>query len=200
MRKVWKLRARLLAVAFVAAAPCLAAGQARQRVIEYDWKAPERPAPLLTESAAESVYAFETGAVAVELVGITAAGLSVGVGGPFEADDDWMKELKVRLRNVSGKNISGATLHLSLPEASYAGGVLQLSLAYQPGGEKTAGATALAPGDEFDLTLTPAEHERQRRRAAKLSGLKSVGRLGLGFLVVAFEDGTQWYCQMAGIN
>lgn len=195
MRKVSKLRARLLACVLVAAAPLVAAGQGRERVVEYDWKGAERPAPLLDEGRGEGVQMFETYLSAVELVEVSAAGQAVGVGRAFGADDDWMKGLSVRLRNVSGRKIKGATLYLSLPEARHGGGAIQLSLAYEQGG----GQGGVAPGDEFDLTLAPAEHERQRARVAKLTGVKSVGRVGLGFVVIEFEDGTRWYCQAAGI-
>lgn len=196
MRKLLKPRVCLLAFAIVVLVPCAAAGQGRERLIEWDWKSPARPAPLIKEGAGDEGPAVETYFVALELVGVFAAGEAVAVGLPFAAEDDWMKDLKVRFRNVSGKSIAGATLHLSLPEARQGGGVMTFSLGY--GGPKE-GRPVVAPGEEFEVTRTPAEHERQQRRLAKVGGVTGVGRVGLGFVVVTFEDGGEWSCQLQAL-
>lgn len=196
MRKLSKPRACLLALVAAACLPCGAAAQSRERLLEWDWKGPSRPLPLIRESGEEAPGA-ETHFVALELVGVSAAGGAVEVGQPFEAGDEWVTDLKVRFRNVSGKPISGAVLFLSYPEARHEGGVMTFNLAY--GTAAAARQPAVAPGEEFEMTRTPEEHERQRRRLAKLGGVTSVGRVGFGFVIVNFEDGGEWKAQLQAL-
>ncbi|HWS54345.1 MAG TPA: hypothetical protein VN228_09470 [Pyrinomonadaceae bacterium] len=198
MRKLSKPRACLLALAALACVPCAAAAQARDRLIDWDWKGPSRPLPIIKESGEEGA-GVETHFVAVELVEVSAAGRSVEVGSPFAAGDEWVDDLKLKFRNVSGKPIASAVVFLSYPEARHEGGVMTFSLAYGT----TAAARllpAVAPGEEFEVTRRPDEHERQRRRLAKLGGVTSVGRVGLGFVIVNFDDGGEWRAQLQALT
>lgn len=196
MRKLWTPRAYLLALVVVAAAPCAAAGQARARVIEWDWKMPFRPTPVIKEATDEGRGAA-TYFVAVELVEVSVAGERVTVGSPFAAGDDWTRELKVRLKNVSGRHIAGAVLYLSFPEARPDGGVMASSLSY---GAVKGRRRAVAPGEEFEVKRTRAEYERHRRWLAKVGDVTSVGRVALGLVIVTFEDGGMWLCQLQALD
>ena len=196
MRKLSKPRACLLAVVAAVCVPCVAAAQARERLVEWDWKGPSRPLPLIREGG-EEAQGVETHFVALELVGVSAAGGAVEIGQPFAAGDDWVTDLKVRFRNVSGKPIASAVLFLSYPEARHEGGVMTFSLAY--GATAAARHPAVAPGEEFEVARTIEEQERQRRRLAKLGGVESVGRVGLGFIIVNFEDGGEWSAQIQAL-
>jgi hypothetical protein len=62
---------------------------------------------------------MSTDVIAVEVVGFNLAGVPISVGEPFRADEDWLKNLRARLKNISEKPISQVRIIFSLPEARF---------------------------------------------------------------------------------
>src|SRR5215210_5154637 len=83
---------------FILAVTSFVNGQARDRVVEvYE----ERDAPLT---------------VALQIVEIKAGGNPVTLGQTFAADEDWLRSLSVRIKNVSGKTINVLPISFGLSE------------------------------------------------------------------------------------
>jgi hypothetical protein len=82
----------------------------------------------------------------LEIVDITVGGKSITLGQSFVADDDWLKSLTVRLKNVSNNSISKVQLNLFLTEIMPGGPLVTLFY----GGE---GQSIIMPGAEADLKL-----------------------------------------------
>ncbi|HLL73151.1 MAG TPA: hypothetical protein VK363_17065 [Pyrinomonadaceae bacterium] len=133
--------------------------------------------------------------MALEVVNILVAKRPVTLGQPFEAGDDWMKDLKVRVKNVSGRPIVHVWLHFSLPEATKGEVITGFSLDYgrRVGAVELEGEQKLAlPGEEFELTHSDEEYERDRRWILEWSGVTSINRVWFGKAAVRFEDETVW--------
>ena len=86
------------------------------------------------------------------ITGIRLAGKAVRINRPFPAADGWLRELVIRVKNISGRPISSARVLVSpergrfeftLPPVTAAGG-----------GQGAVASGALLPGDEADLKLS----------------------------------------------
>lgn len=64
---------------------------------------------------------------ALEIVAINAAGQLITLGQPFTADGEWLKDLSVKVRNISGKAISSIRISFTLPETRYRGAPVVLA-------------------------------------------------------------------------
>jgi hypothetical protein len=143
-----------------------------------------------------------TAAVPLEIVGIIVERKPVRLGQSFVAGDDWMRGLKVRMKNVSGKTSLRATQSFSLPETKdkYVQGEFVVSLRYGKAAyvEAIGGDTdeekqpAVMPGEEFELTWIDRIYERERQFVAQGSGVTEFSRATFGTASVSFEDGAQW--------
>ena len=70
---------------------------------------------------------------AVKITDIRVAGHSITTGEAFDADDDWLRTLTFRLKNVSGQPIMGARIGFGLPETKKGEGMIGFSLEYGQG-------------------------------------------------------------------
>ncbi|HVF88406.1 MAG TPA: hypothetical protein VM866_12495 [Pyrinomonadaceae bacterium] len=130
----------------------------------------------------------------LEVVNIKVAGQSVTPGRPFTADEEWLRNLSVRIKNTSPKPIESIRLQLSLPEARYRAGGLGISLNYggRTKAEKEAGdIKPLMPGGEAELKFTAADYESNQKFVSERSSVSSFSRLVFGQASVNFEDGTR---------
>src|SRR5882724_8691279 len=59
---------------------------------------------------------------AVEVLGFNLAGVPVTIGEPFRADEDWLKNLRAKVKNISEKPISHLRIIFALPEAKFVEG------------------------------------------------------------------------------
>lgn len=130
---------------------------------------------------------------ALRIVAIKVAGQIVTPDRPFAADDDWLGNLSLRIKNTSTKPIRTARLQLSLPETRYRAGGVGTSLQY---GGTFYGRTApdatkpLMPGEEAELSFAPDEFEGTRNHFSTHGGIDIVRHVRLGTAVVTFVDGT----------
>ncbi|MCA1567838.1 MAG: hypothetical protein LC803_19765 [Acidobacteria bacterium] len=173
--------------------PLLCLGQERERVIIWQWQSVTLPpCPIIRNRDGKTT---PTNLMALEVVNILVKKKSVALGQPFVADDDWMRNLKVRVRNISRQPIVHVWLHFSLPEAKNGEIITGFSLDYgkRVGAVVIEGEHKLAlPGEEFELTRSEAEYERDSRWIAQWSGVTSISRVWFGQAVVGFEDKTVW--------
>jgi hypothetical protein len=86
---------------------------------------------------------------ALEIMDIAVGGKSITIGQSFAADDEWLKNLTVRVKNVSGLNISSIQMDLFLPEIMPGGPLV--TLCFGCGG--VAKGQSILPGAEVELKL-----------------------------------------------
>ncbi|HEV2764691.1 MAG TPA: hypothetical protein VGV38_17055 [Pyrinomonadaceae bacterium] len=169
-------------------------GQGRERVIIWQWQdaAAPFPGPVLTGVDGKTAPSDVT---ALEVLDILVAGKPVRICQPFAAGGDWMKDFEVRVKNVSGKPIAYARLHLTLPEAENGGVLLGVGLRHggaAGGGWGQEAPKVIMPGDEFVLKRTEEEYERDRQWVAESGGVTDISRVWFGRINARFADDTVW--------
>jgi hypothetical protein len=132
----------------------------------------------------------------VEVIEFTLASAPITPGKPFPADDDWLTNLRVKVKNVSGVAISHLRMNFALPEAiffqdgrRYAMG---FSLDYKAGAkvnDESPEMKVIEPGDEVELVcLIPFSVQMTDR-----TGIPNITVLQYGGNVTAFFiDGSIW--------
>lgn len=128
----------LLAVTFLAANPSFS--QDKQRLVHW----PEIPFHAGAAKSATSTIVAQLDVL--EIVDVTVGGKSVTLGESFAADDEWLKTLAVRLKNISSTSISKVQLNLFLPQIMPGGPMV--TLFYGSNTEKSIG-----PGEEVEMKV-----------------------------------------------
>lgn len=132
---------------------------------------------------------------ALEIVDITVAGRSITVGQPFAADDDWLRSLTFRMRNISGQPIAGARIFFGLPETRTESNSLGFSFEYGKGLSTRIPSReqkVILPSEEFELKFNEAQYERHRKFVSEWSNLPGFSKVRIDVTTVKFEDGSSW--------
>jgi len=118
-------------------------------------------------------------------------------GKTFTDDDDWFKGLRIKVKNVSGKQVqyvkidllfepSGDTQNSESPPLLH-------SLAYGTKGRRASNDGILVlPGDNVELDLDDSTHAHLKRALAKIGYAEILNRLSMYVSVVIFDDDTMW--------
>jgi hypothetical protein len=179
-----------LALLIIVASPYRAFGQERERTLK--WQADPPLCPIIKGGDGKTL---PSDIKALEIIKITVSKKPVAVGQSFSADDDWMRDLEVRVRNTSGMPIASASMGLNLPEAKYGNGILGVSLTWKGGSKRQL----VEPGEEFTLSRAKEVYERNQRWVAETSGVTSISLVWVSSTGVIFGDGTWWggYARMS---
>lgn len=181
-------------------APCHVAAQGRERVVNWFRTGDAFEQALTKDGYGKTVT---TDLAVFEIVAFSVGGKSVTPGRPFAAAEDWMKDLRVRARNISPKPIARASLGFLLPEARHGDGFLSVSLHFGKRlGPCVGGAEpeVAAPGEEFELAMTKADYERRREWIADWTGVTSISRAEIEAVTLIFDDCTPWASALSPRN
>jgi hypothetical protein len=135
----------------------------------------------------------------VEVIGFSLAGVPVTPGQVFQADDDWLTNMRVKVKNISGKSISHLRMSFALPEAKFSQDgrnySMGISLDYKAGARvnnEGAEMKVIFPSDEVELVYLETGVSL-RQEIASRTGVTSLTILQYGGDVTAFfVDGSQW--------
>jgi hypothetical protein len=137
--------------------------------------------------------------IAVEVLGFNLAGIPISLGETFRADDDWLKNLRARVKNISEKPISHVRIIFSLPEARFREDGREYTMSFEL---EYAAAKArdgeperkvVLPGDEVALCYIDSPSLPLRQEIANRTGVTSITLLKYGGDVnVIFVDGSVW--------
>jgi hypothetical protein len=120
-------------------------------------------------------------------------GKAVRFNGVFKAGHDWLKGLKVKLRNRSGKNIVFAEAQLNIPKI----GTMPLPFAVpvrygQPPALDTPPVASPAPhGEVFELSLSDNAYDTTMNFLAEHQVTDVVG-VEMSNLMIVYDDDTAW--------
>ncbi len=129
---------------------------------------------------------------------VRAKGRSVRRNEKFDADDDWLRELTIRVKNVSGKRILFASIDLLFPAAEPGGpraidqidyGNRELLTRPPTPNELRSG---IEPQQEVDIQLNGIAYDRVRSLLADI-GYVGIPRVELRLGRVIFQDDSTWY-------
>lgn len=174
-----------LGVLFVLLATPPAAARTQTRVISW------QPHTYGRITKADEGVRLSPVAEAVEIAGFTVGGSPVTLGEPFAAGDEWLKSLRVRLRNISGQTISRAQMTFVLPESRRGEeAVIGFTLRYSAA--RSNSLAPIQPGEEFELSLGGEDYEKLGARIAERKDAAIINRLFITVTSVRFADETVW--------
>jgi hypothetical protein len=180
-----------LTVAFVGFVVAPAFAQTQDRIMIFD--------RLCDEPAAESED--EDSDCLVELIDIQIDGKKITSGKPFIADENWMKNLKVRIRNVSGKPFVAVGLSFGLIEGLYEELAPSASWSWAFGfhrgkssnpydeNRKISNVVILKPNKEIELTFDDLPELYKKSSLMQVVGKQS--QIVFISATVEFKDGKQ---------
>lgn len=133
----------------------------------------------------------------VEVLGAEVGGRAAKLNAVFDAEQDWLKGLKVRMRNTSDKSIVFAEALILIPKSGTMEHPFGLPVRYgrmppSPGEAAPSSATKPVPhGKVFELTVSDqafdtAKNFLAEHKAADIVDVKLAG------LMIIFEDDTGW--------
>lgn len=123
---------------------------------------------------------------ALEINDITVGGKSITIGQSFAADDEWLKSLTVRVKNVSSLSISGAQMNLFLPEIMPGGPLV--TLCYGCG--DVGNGQSIKPGEEVDMKLVLYSWLTDQINAK--SSFSMITKAEIHDIIVTLPDGRKW--------
>ncbi len=123
---------------------------------------------------------------ALEINDITVGGKSITIGQFFAADDEWLKSLTVRVKNVSSQSISRAQLNLFLPEIMPGGPLVTLCYGCGDVGK----GQSIKPGDEVEMKLV--FYSWLTDQINSKSRLSMITTAEIHDIIVTLPDGRKW--------
>jgi hypothetical protein len=122
----------------------------------------------------------------VEIQSIQAEGQTAIFGQGFDASDDWLRELRFRVKNVSGERLSFVQITLIMPEINQ--GKPELPFVCVECGKDQK---PIEPGAELELTLPPPIYT-WAKDISKHESLASITRAQILYVLVRTSDGSMW--------
>jgi len=107
----------------------------------------------------------------------------------FAATEDWPKDIRLRVRNVSGKHLTGFQAYIYLKPPA---GQLMFGVDLKGPGTTRLEHTALSPGQEIDAEVDGDSWQRAVIRFAQYGGELSTAEVRLSIGLVVFPDGLYW--------
>lgn len=122
----------------------------------------------------------------IEIEDFIVAGKAITIGQTFAANDDWLKDLVVRVKNISNRQVPLIQISLTLPE-------LERNTPYViycygcAAGEKEKG---VAPGETVELRMMGGSfYDWVKGRAAEKGGISRISKAHIDNFIVHLVDG-----------
>jgi hypothetical protein len=128
---------------------------------------------------------------ALEIMDIVVDGKSITIGESFASSDNWIRNLSVRVKNISGQPIQSIEMAIVLPEVSLSDG-RNIGFSLRGGSTPAGKQKAIMPGEEIKLEWIGIEYQKFQERWAQLKGMDHVTKAMVGMTAVMFTDGTVW--------
>jgi len=124
----------------------------------------------------------------IEIQGFAVGGKSITLGEPFAADDDWLRDFTVRVRNISQERLLSIQLDLHLSEMIVSP---QVVFCY-PCTAADKGKSIL-PGEEVNLTMLPgAFYDWVKKQVATERSLAQITRADIEIVLIRLPDEKKW--------
>lgn len=110
----------------------------------------------------------------------------------FDGDQEWLKDLTLKLRNTSDKTITYIVLNLHFPEVTKNGltALHQIFLGVDPDGKFQRAELQLEPNKTIEISLAERYDGLKTLAGAGNSRIENVGKIRVDFNSAYFEDGT----------
>lgn len=121
------------------------AAQNQQKVLQWSY----HPVGSHHERTSAPLQIFKQLDV-IEIQSVNLGGKSITIGEPFLADEDWLRDLTFRVKNVSDKELMGIQVTLILPELDN-----PIQVPYVNGCRHDKNQPCISPGVEVELRIPP---------------------------------------------
>jgi hypothetical protein len=160
-----------------------------------DWQTGDATVPrlVLLEPAFPSAL--------VRVVKVRAGGVEVTPSVPFQAHDDWFKNIVVVIRNVSNKKLVFVSGQLRFPEtgdatAEHLAVMARISAGQRPERSRSPDDVPgppilVGPGQEATVPIVET-FERVKAMIERRRSLSDITTCFVGFNTLYFDDGTEW--------
>jgi hypothetical protein len=181
-RWVFLSAVRVLFVVAVFAVPS-AFSQTQNKILEWS----KHPVGNNNERAGPEVQMsrqIET----IEIEDVLIGGRSIKIGEAFAADIDWLRDITFRVKNISGEQLMGIQLNLTLPEVNKSPQIVFFSGCGHDNDQK-----CLMPGDEVELRM-PRGHfyDWVKEIVAKEKDLSTITKAMIREMIVTLPSGIRW--------
>ena len=130
----------------------------------------------------------------VEIIDLQVKEMNVKLGEKFKIDDDWLRTIRFKLKNISDKPIIHISMNLDFPEtAAEPRMAYALEFGQKPGARQhKSGPIFLIKGDLASVALSDAQYADLKRFVETKRPLTSINKVLLSVPLVFFSDGTAW--------
>jgi hypothetical protein len=173
---------RSLALTLLAATPLIS--QTQTAVVEWS----RHPIGSNKESVAPGLR-LSRQIEGVEIEEILVGGQPITVGEPFSADDDWLKTLSLRVRNVSNQRLVAIQLTVVLPEMSNA----SPDVVYCYGCAAAEKQKGMMPGEEAELKILGGGFYDWVKGRSVEKGISRITKAEIHHMYATLPDGAQWF-------
>lgn len=116
-------------------------------------------------------------------------GEPVTMGQAFTADDDWLKNIVIKVRNVSGQQLSTIQATLVLPQF----GPESPDVVYCYGCTAEQKAKGIAAGESVELAMLGGDYyDFVKMRAAEKGGIAQINKAQIRDMLVSLPDKSRW--------
>ncbi|MCC6328214.1 MAG: hypothetical protein IT174_06845 [Acidobacteria bacterium] len=135
----------------------------------------------------------------IKIDGLFRGDKPVAVDERFLADSDWLKGLRVRIKNNAGKDISYISLDLEFPETIATGNVMLFPFSYGPHpirkttqDDSVKEQGPVPAGSHVEMVVDDVVFNRLKGFLESRQPLDSVTRVKIRISMIHFTDGTAW--------
>lgn len=177
------LLATLISLSLFLSAASLAFSQTQNKLVEWT----PRPIGTNKESVAQGIKLFQL-IEDIEIEDVAVAAGSITIGQPFPADDDWLRDIVVRVRNVSDRRFTAIQMTLILPEMNHS----SPDVVYCYGCAPSEKLKRVSPGETVELKMLDGGfYDWVKSRAAE-KGISQISKAQIRDMFVTLPDGTHW--------
>jgi hypothetical protein len=113
----------------------------------------------------------------------------------FEEDDDWLKKVFLKVKNISDKPIVSLEITVDFPDTAVSGSIMSYKLVFgrRPGSRlpQKHDPIFLMPGDMLEVPLSK-EYDKIKTFVERRHGIASIHNAELAIGFVVFADKTAW--------
>lgn len=127
----------------------------------------------------------------LELEAVAAVGKRVTIGRGFVADDDWLRTITFRVKNISGRQLKAVQLTLILPEIGIVGGP---DIVFCYGCAEAEREKGIAPGEKFELKILSGDsyYEWVKGKIKARGDLSRISKAQIREVVVTLPGDLHW--------
>jgi hypothetical protein len=178
------LNHRFLLLSFIVWVSAFAIPQTQTKMIAWQ----EKPLGSDGERLAEGMEGFRV-LERVEIESFSVNGKPVVIGEEFSSAEDWLRDLVIRVRNVSGQQLSAIQITLVLPQM----GMGSPDVVYCYGCAPEEKAKGIAVNESVDLKMPAGGfYDFVKVQAAEKGGISQINKAQIRLMYVTPLDGKRW--------